>query len=482
MIETTFKLKHKDGTDWLEINPGTINESTSLELPGYGYSGDRSWTHIIDQDLLYLLENFASSTSPLNPTTGQLWYDTNNKSMNVYDNGLWKRLSNIYIQDTTPKTSNLGEFWFNTYNNRMAYYNGDQWVYITDNGIPTANTISVDPTNLKNTAFESVRTLQEFFDVLTNFRTPGSILCTDNNGKLNILPFVGDISLSESSKIKNYFAINTPAIEHDVSGYNSDDNAYVINPMDSWYHLITGSDPNSYINISTIKNISRPTTILNMSANPIFISSLTSMDFIYTLIPVGGHITFMYNNESANKYIRVIDTNITCSNIDQNCYANVFSTSSTKSFNFNGIIDRFDIYNQSGNNATVSVQISCVCADSVVRQYYIVQNININNNNKLSLPIFGVNQKVTVTSNRQIDYVINGKYQADLKYLHIDSDGLNASGLSSIISVISNNEYTVTIDDIKKTYNSSISFNIPKDNNIQTTIKCKSNYGLVCGK
>jgi hypothetical protein len=42
--------------------------------------------------MLHLLENFANSSAPTNPTEGQLWYDTANSQMKVYDNGVWSVL------------------------------------------------------------------------------------------------------------------------------------------------------------------------------------------------------------------------------------------------------------------------------------------------------------------------------------------------------------------------------------------------------
>jgi hypothetical protein len=38
--------------------------------------------------MLHLLENFASGTAPTNPTEGQLWYDTTNSKLMLYD-GSW---------------------------------------------------------------------------------------------------------------------------------------------------------------------------------------------------------------------------------------------------------------------------------------------------------------------------------------------------------------------------------------------------------
>src|SRR4051812_21803111 len=47
------------------------------KYPAYG--------SIINDNFLWLTENFAGTGSPSNPITGQLWYDTGDASLKVYD-------------------------------------------------------------------------------------------------------------------------------------------------------------------------------------------------------------------------------------------------------------------------------------------------------------------------------------------------------------------------------------------------------------
>jgi hypothetical protein len=72
--------------------------STSLVLCGRGYSpfGEDLW-----RNMVWLLENFCSSSSPANPTFGQLWYDKPNKALKIYkqtnettDAGSWQLVGN----------------------------------------------------------------------------------------------------------------------------------------------------------------------------------------------------------------------------------------------------------------------------------------------------------------------------------------------------------------------------------------------------
>lgn len=71
------------------VNDGTIDTSTSIGLIGKNYT---RFGEILNENMLHMLENFANGSAPTNPTEGQLWYDTANSQMKVYDNGVWSVL------------------------------------------------------------------------------------------------------------------------------------------------------------------------------------------------------------------------------------------------------------------------------------------------------------------------------------------------------------------------------------------------------
>ena len=68
------------------VNDGTVDTSTSLVLIGKNYN---RFGEALNEDLLRLLENAANATPPSNPTEGQLWYDTENSYLMLFDNGRW---------------------------------------------------------------------------------------------------------------------------------------------------------------------------------------------------------------------------------------------------------------------------------------------------------------------------------------------------------------------------------------------------------
>jgi hypothetical protein len=72
------------------VNDGTIDTSTSIGLIGKNYT---RFGETLNENLLHLLENFADTNAPSNPSEGQLWYDTANSLLKLYDSGVWTTIS-----------------------------------------------------------------------------------------------------------------------------------------------------------------------------------------------------------------------------------------------------------------------------------------------------------------------------------------------------------------------------------------------------
>lgn len=86
--------------------------TTSLTLIGKNvnaYGAD------INQNYIYLLENFANSTAPREPRIGQLWYDSVNKQIKVYTaNNEFKPVGAPIISATQPSTLSVGDLWYDS--------------------------------------------------------------------------------------------------------------------------------------------------------------------------------------------------------------------------------------------------------------------------------------------------------------------------------------------------------------------------------
>ena len=79
------------------IADGTVNNSTSLQLFGKSYS---NFGEGLNENLVKLLENSASSSAPSAPLRGELWFDTSTNQIKVYDGSSFKPTGGSKAQAT----------------------------------------------------------------------------------------------------------------------------------------------------------------------------------------------------------------------------------------------------------------------------------------------------------------------------------------------------------------------------------------------
>ena len=127
-----YYITKTNGDALVTIQDGTVDSTaTDLTLLGKNYP---TYGLSLNQNFIKLLENFANTDQPNYPLLGQLWYDTTNKTLNVYREGSvadsWKNLSVIYKSDAEPVENIQGDIWFDTATNQLKIYDGALWVTI----------------------------------------------------------------------------------------------------------------------------------------------------------------------------------------------------------------------------------------------------------------------------------------------------------------------------------------------------------------
>jgi hypothetical protein len=112
-----------DGTaDGPDINAG-LNAS-DINLFGKNYA---TYGELQNENFIKLLQNFANTTPPLNPLKGELWYDTNNKFLKVYNGQKFVKASPVWVSSSAPATTLVGDQWWDTVNEQFKVYNGNTW-------------------------------------------------------------------------------------------------------------------------------------------------------------------------------------------------------------------------------------------------------------------------------------------------------------------------------------------------------------------
>jgi len=116
-----YTINKTDGTVVTTITDGTVDNTTSLQLFGKSFSG---FGEGLNENLVKILENSASTTSPTAPLKGELWFDTASAQLKVYDGSAFKITGGAKAQSTAPSSSASGDLWLDSDDDQLYVYTG----------------------------------------------------------------------------------------------------------------------------------------------------------------------------------------------------------------------------------------------------------------------------------------------------------------------------------------------------------------------
>jgi hypothetical protein len=119
-----YTINKTDGTVVTTITDGTVDNTTSLQLFGKSYSG---FGEGLNENLVKLLENAASTSAPSAPLRGELWFDTNTNQIKVYDGTSFKPTGGAKASATQPTSPSTGDLWLDTDDDQVYAYTGTAW-------------------------------------------------------------------------------------------------------------------------------------------------------------------------------------------------------------------------------------------------------------------------------------------------------------------------------------------------------------------
>lgn len=81
-----YSITLTNGTVLTSVANNTVDTTTSLTLIGRNFAGYGGY---IAENFVHMLENFADTTAPSAPLTGQIWYNTTAAALQMYTGSAW---------------------------------------------------------------------------------------------------------------------------------------------------------------------------------------------------------------------------------------------------------------------------------------------------------------------------------------------------------------------------------------------------------
>lgn len=123
-----YQIDRFDNSQLAIVDDGTLDQTTNLKLIGKNYAG---YGEIQNENLLFLLENFAGGNAPTRAIRGQIWFDTTLNKIKYFvanDNalpgvGYWKATGGSEVNAITPNGLSEGDFWWNNSTQQLYVLN-----------------------------------------------------------------------------------------------------------------------------------------------------------------------------------------------------------------------------------------------------------------------------------------------------------------------------------------------------------------------
>jgi len=133
MPYTVNKTNSSASPNSYTVQDGVVNTQTDLSLLGKGYAG---YGEVIAENFLHLMENFSNTTAPTKPIIGQLWWDSTNTSLKVYNGSAFIPAGGtVPYQASAPTTLTSGDMWVDSDTKQLYFYDGSASVLV---GPPSA--------------------------------------------------------------------------------------------------------------------------------------------------------------------------------------------------------------------------------------------------------------------------------------------------------------------------------------------------------
>jgi hypothetical protein len=144
-----YTIIKSDGSVLTDILDNSIDKkSSSLTLVG---KSTQNYGLEFNQNFIKLLENFANTTAPKSPIKGQIWYDTSEEKIKIYNGSIFREPNRPQVSTVQPELTS-GDIWIDSLR-RQLYFNDGQGTilagpsYTAQQGISGHEIVDIKDTN-----------------------------------------------------------------------------------------------------------------------------------------------------------------------------------------------------------------------------------------------------------------------------------------------------------------------------------------------
>jgi hypothetical protein len=147
-----YQVNRYNGTFLVSVADGTIDSSTNIRFVGKNYAG---YGQVQNENFLHLLEHFAGNAQPSKPISGQLWYDSSDRRIKVYDGTRFRVVGGATSSATAPLGLSSGEFWFDNLAQQLYCWTGSEYTLIGPQNPTTLGETSLTSLTVKDDGNEN---------------------------------------------------------------------------------------------------------------------------------------------------------------------------------------------------------------------------------------------------------------------------------------------------------------------------------------
>lgn len=190
------------------VQDGVVNTQTDLSFVGKGYAG---YGELIAENFLHLLENFANTTAPSKPVTGQLWWDSSAGRLKVWNGTAFTSPGTAPYQSDAPPNMIAGDTWIDSDTGQYYFYNGAQSILV---GPPSTTGTS------SGFVYETILDSNDNLQNVTLVYNDGVIVYI-----ISDVEFIPKVSISGFAVIKKGLTLSTAITGNRFAGTATDSDA-----------------------------------------------------------------------------------------------------------------------------------------------------------------------------------------------------------------------------------------------------------------